>query len=193
MSPAVSTSNTTPAEPARPATVVLIRGWRDLWSDGIDRLAEKLRSQGLSATVFRQSQSADVGNALLSGVSTDSPRRRIVLIGFSYGADDAITISRRLKSAGVAVDALLLIDPVTPDRVPDNVARCVNFYQSNGAWDLFPWLRGVAVEGESPAIRNVDLRVTPALLDPDTAHKTIAGSEKVHSAIIQEVRSTLHP
>ncbi|MDB5296927.1 MAG: hypothetical protein JWO31_2910 [Phycisphaerales bacterium] len=208
-------SATTRSSPA--GTVVLLRGWRDLWSDGIDQLAADLRARGLDAAEFKQSQSADVGDALLARAATEahaapdagsaagdpSPRPApLVLIGFSYGADDSIRNAARLAAAGRAVDLLVLIDPVTPPLVPANVRRCVNFYQSNGAWDALPWLRGVPVEA-GPAgagadagtgatadrgrVTNVDLRDRPDLLEPGTSHKTMAANPKLHAAILAEV------
>ena len=187
--PQAAATSTQPAQGATPR-IVLIRGWRDLWSDGVDRLADRLRTEGLSPAVFKESQWQAVGDALLAGRGDPAP---VVLIGFSYGADDVIAISDRLGRVGRSVELLVLIDPVTPGDIPANVARCVNFHQSNGAWDIFPWLRGVPVR-DSPSrtkagrvSQNIDLRARPDLLTPDTSHKTIAGNAKVHEAIVSEV------
>ena len=86
------------------------------------------------------------------------PHQPIVLIGFSYGADDVILIARQLNEKQLPVDLLITIDPVTPAKIPSNVKRCVNFYEPNGIWDIFPWLRGVPVEGSS-TIENINIGV----------------------------------
>lgn len=185
---------TSPASPPPPA-VILLRGWRDLWSAGIDRLADKLRAEGAEADVFKQSQSGEVGDALLARVKVGRLDGPLVLVGFSFGADDSIRIAARIGEAGQPVDLLVLIDPVTPPPIPPNVRRCVNYYQSNGAWDVFPWLRGVPVEVDATnpqRVVNVNLRGRPDLLEPDTAHRTIAGNPQLHAAIAADVRRALH-
>jgi pimeloyl-ACP methyl ester carboxylesterase len=202
LAPTPAASPATAADNAAPP-VILLRGWRDLWSDGIDVLAEKLRAEGIEAAVFKQSQSGEVGDALLArakaggfGRANDGGGGRppFVLIGFSFGADDSIRTAARLNEVGCPVDLLVLIDPVTPPPIPPNVRRCANFYQSNGAWDVFPWLRGVPVETD-PAdprrVTNVDLRDRPDLLEPGTAHRTIAANPKLHAAVVAEVRAAL--
>ena len=113
--------------------VVVLRGFQDWYSTGMDRLTGDLRSAGLNATAFREDQWGDVADGLESAPA-GTP---LVLIGFSYGADDAVSIARRLRARGRPVDLLVTIDPVTPGGVPPNVRRCVNFYEPNGVWDLF--------------------------------------------------------
>jgi len=183
-----------PAGPAltQPASqVVLIRGWRDLWSDGIDGLADKLRQAEHPAAVFKEAQWRSVETALAERAAAGGLPKPVVLIGFSWGADDVILISRTLGEFGQPIDLLILIDPVTPADIPPNVRRCVNFYQSNGVMDVFPWLRGVAVRDEPtrtfacPPTENINLRDRPDLLEPGTSHKTIAANARVHEAIVQ--------
>ena len=123
-----------------------------------------------------------------------------MLIGFSFGADEAIRIARRMNGAGMPVDLLVTIDPVTPPAIPANVRACRNFYQSNGAWDALPWLRGVPVSGEAsgegadPArVVNANLRERAELREADTGHDTIAANRKVHRAILDEVLAACPP
>jgi pimeloyl-ACP methyl ester carboxylesterase len=158
--------------------VYLVRGYLDWYSTGIDQLTTELKSDGQSAAAFREEQWADVADHLSA-----HPQQPLMLIGFSYGADDVIRIARRLNDVHQPVELLITIDPVTPADIPPNVKRCVNFYQPNGFWDLFPWLRGVPVsKGE-----NINIRARPDLIEPNTSHATIAGNEKVHTAIRQLV------
>jgi hypothetical protein len=177
--------------------VILIRGWRDLYSDGIDRLADSLRKEGIPAQVYKESQWREVSDILVSRWKEKQLAGPIVLIGFSYGADDVIEISRRLSKENRAVRLLVLIDPVTPSGVP-YVRRCVNFYHPNGVWDFFPWLRGVPVEhdtkdhqGSMPSsLENINVRERAELNSSDMGHNTIAGNESIHAAIIREVKES---
>src|SRR6266567_313999 len=100
----------------RLCNVYLIRGWQDLWSQGVDELAVQLRGKGFRAEVFRAAQWREVAGALAKASKDQS----LVLIGFSYGADDVIEIARQLRDGGRSVDLLITIDPVTPPPVPAN-------------------------------------------------------------------------
>jgi len=179
----------------RAGQVYLVRGWNGLWSEGLDSLAGELRSHGLDARVYQQGQAAQLGDALLSRYRGSPRPDSLVLIGFSFGADEAIRIARRLEEARVPVALLVTLDPVTPPPVPANVICGRNFYQSNGVWDALPWLRGVPVKPEranpeatGPArVANYNLREHAELSEGATGHNTIAANRKVHEVIVAEV------
>jgi len=168
----------------------------------MDDLAKELSADGVDAHIFYQGQSGELGDTLLARYR-DAPAGNtpdpLVLIGFSYGADEAIKLARKLESGGRPVDLMILMDPVTPAPIPRNVLSCQNFYQSNGIWDAFPWLRGVPVEPEAKAgpeaarIVNTNIRDRDDLLEPDTRHSTIAGNAKLHRVILEQVRRVCPP
>ena len=157
-----------------PPRIHLIRGYLDWYSTGIDTLTAQLNSDGHPAQAYREEQWGDLADWI-----KNHPQQPLILIGFSYGADDVILISRRLNEIHMPVDLLITIDPVTPADIPPNVKKCVNFYEPNGFWDIFPWLRGIPVNGG----QNINVRGRPDLVEPGTSHATIAGNEKIHSAI----------
>ena len=168
----------------------IIPGFHDWYSDGLFELQSLLRVCGVKTTDVPEAQYAKLQHVLLA-----APPTPVVLIGFSYGADDVITIARALDSRGRKVALLILIDPVTPAAIPPNVSRCVDYYQSNGLWDLLPFLRGVPVRrgaGDNQPLSNVNLRRTPNLLEPNTSHATITSNERVHAAIVEQVAPTYH-
>lgn len=169
--------------------VFLVRGWRDLWSEGIDRLAADIRQSGVNAQVYRESQWSALADAIDRRYRSDFAPRPLVLIGFSYGADDVLRIAEKLYRDSIPIDLLITIDPVTPPQVPGNVRACYNYYQTNGIWDLFPWLRGIPLSAWHPGqLTNVDIRrERPDLLEPGTSHATIAGNPKLHREIVERV------
>jgi len=175
--------------------VCLIRGWQDLYSSGVDRLASELQQSGVRAHVYRAAQWREVDRALARQYRGVADRQPLVLIGFSYGADDVVRIASDLKSAGVAVDLLITIDPVTPPPVSSNVRLTYNYFQTNGVWDVFPWFRGVPLRSAgAPQLINVDIRrQRPDLLEPDTAHANIAANPKLHREIIKKVLAVCPP
>ena len=174
-----------------PGNVVLLRGWRDLYSTGIDDLTKTLNRAGVNASVYRCAQWRDLAQAI-GHRNCPGP---LILIGFSYGADDSIEIARQLQQAGQPVDLLITIDPVTPPLVPANVKLCYNYFQTNGVWDLFPWLRGIPLKADGASrLINVDIRAQrPDLLEPDTAHSNIAANPKLHREIVQRVLEVWPP
>jgi hypothetical protein len=181
-----------PPAAARAGHVYLIRGFQDWYSDGIDALAQDLRCDDVDTQVFAESQWQDVADHLAKSHHSNSGSP-LVLVGFSYGADDAILISRELSQRGIRVDLLVTIDPVTPAAVPANVARCVNFYQPNGVMDVFPFLRGIPIHreaGDTAPLQNVNVRADENLVEPNTSHATIAANPKIHAAIERLVLET---
>jgi pimeloyl-ACP methyl ester carboxylesterase len=171
-----------PNPPGMPS-VVLIRGFQDWYSTGIDQLARQLRDDGFASEAFREEQWSDVANEL-ADAGNNHPHRPVFLIGYSYGADDVILIARRLNQTHLPIDLLITIDPVTPADIPTNVKRCVNFYEPNGAWDMLPWLRGIPVKGEpGERVENINIRARADLNEAGTSHATIAANTRLHQAI----------
>jgi len=166
--------------PPRSVNVVLIRGYLDWYSTGIDQLTQSLVNSGIHAEAYREEQWGDLADQIIK-----SHPHPLILIGFSYGADDVILIARRLSEQHLPVDLLITIDPVTPAAIPTNVKRSVNFYEPNGLWDLFPWLRGVPVTGETGQTpENTNIRTRADLDEPGTSHGTIAGNVQVQKCIL---------
>lgn len=188
-----------PPSPGMRGTVCLLRGWRGLWSGGMDELAAELRSHGINAVVFRDEQWKAVARGIARREVGQPGHSPVVVIGFSFGADDAIRAARLMQEEGVAVDLLVTIDPVTPPPIPPNVKRAVNYYQSNGFCDIFPWLRGVAVRRDEARwsarsrssvddLRNYNLRDNRKdLLLPDTSHSTVMSNVPLRREIVRQV------
>lgn len=162
-----------------------------MWSEGMDELAARLAAAGVEAHVYQQAQADALGDALVRTYGGAADADPVVLVGFSFGADEAIRIARRLGDAGRPVALLVTLDPVTPPDVPPNVGACRNFYQSNGVWDAFPWLRGVPVRGER--IVNTNIRERADLAEPGTGHDTLAKNSKVHQAVMDLVLEVCPP
>ena len=196
--PVESVATRPAAHTPRAGEAYLLRGWRGLWSEGVDTLAEELRSAGVDAMVFRADQAGKLAEALSRryelAATSHAP---LVLIGFSYGADDAIEVARKLNEHGIGVDLLVTIDPVTPPEVPANVKVCRNYYEPNGPWDALPWLRGIPLHedtaglaGKPGRLVNVNVRESSGgveFAEPGTSHAKIAADPKLHRAILGEV------
>ncbi len=166
-------------------TVVLLRGWTGEFSRGLDTLADELLARGVSARVYQFDQWTELAERLLA-----IHPQCLVLVGHSFGSDDAIRLSRRLGEESMAVRLLVTFDPVTPPAVPPNVAEAINYYQSNGVRDLLPWWRGVALsrrQGDLKLLANIDVRSRPDLLEPDTNHANIEKNAAIHRLVLARI------
>lgn len=111
--------------------VYLYRGIAGLiYSRGMDRLAERIRHAGFSASVstyllWRE----DIDQAIRDYRRDGAP---ITLIGHSMGGDAAVAFAERLNAENIPVSLLVTYDPSRiADDVPPNVERYINIYQSS--------------------------------------------------------------
>jgi len=187
----------TDSDKPRAGNAYLLRGFIGVFSEGIDSLTRKLNAAGIRASVFQDDQWYALARKLRQEYRRDPNHEPLILIGHSYGADDAIRVARELKKDRIQVDLLVTLDPVTPPPVPDNVKRCVNIYQSNGLWDLMPWLRGVPLVAESDRstqLVNCDVRTNRRdLLDRDIDHFNIEKKPRIHNEVIASAMSVCPP
>ncbi|MEM8872691.1 MAG: hypothetical protein AAGD32_00395 [Planctomycetota bacterium] len=139
----------------RVGNAYLMRGWIGVFSTGIDSLTEQLNEAGVRAHIYQNSQYRDLGATIRDTYAGLDNHEPIILIGHSYGADDMIRIAKIAAEKNVEIDLLITLDPVTPPNIPPNVKRAVNLYQPNGAWDILPVLRGVAVKPREGMPENV--------------------------------------
>ncbi len=175
----------------RAGKVVLLRGFVGIWSFGMDELCDKMKAEGIDADVYQHDQWPWIVRqitATYKGVAHPEP---IVIVGHSYGVDHGIRIARELAKSNIKVDLLVFIDPVTPPRVPGNVVRTVNYYQSRGWTDNLPWWRGIPLEkepGAAGSLQNVNIATDRRdLLEAHTNHSNIDENVKLHREIMQLV------
>ncbi len=154
------------AEFKYPGHVYAMRGFLGIFSTGMDTLAFTLSKEHLVETAAVADEARDQLKDFLLKAAAEHrlDDGALILVGHSWGADDQIRIARSLGKRGVRVDLLLLIDPVTPPRIPTNVERCIDIYKSHPLTDWFPAWRGVPVTAVNPAwthLTDINLRTTP--------------------------------
>ncbi len=177
----VATRSTAPGQTSGGGHVYLLRGLLNIFSLGMDDLAAKMQSRGISAGVYEygnwESLCQDAAARYRAG------RGPIVIVGHSLGADAVIYMSNRLGQMGVPIALIVAFDPVHP--VPltgSTTARFVNYYQSDNGWGrAIP--RGPGFRGE---LLNIDLRK-----HTEISHTTIDKSSQLHAQVIGRVQSVL--
>ena len=122
----------TSASPTPGAHVYLLRGVLNIFSLGLDGIANKLQQQGINATVANylswESLSQEAAAEYRSGrIQT------VVLVGHSSGATVLPYMVARLNQLGVPVKLAIGLDSVFHTSLSGQVGRYVNFYVANGA------------------------------------------------------------
>jgi pimeloyl-ACP methyl ester carboxylesterase len=197
MTPGKMSAVQTFSDRPRAGNVYLVRGWIGIFSYGINRLGDKLNAAGIRSTIFQEDQWRELTAVIKEKYRDNKDHEPLILIGHSFGADDTLRVSRDLAEAGISVDLVITLDPVTPPEVPANVKRAYDLYQSNGAWDKLPLFRGVPLklaDGSHGLVQNVDVRKDRTdLLEPGTDHFNIEKKGKIHDEVLRQVLITCPP
>jgi alpha-beta hydrolase superfamily lysophospholipase len=156
------------------AHVYLFRGLADVFSRGMDTLADELNNQGVYAT----SHSHTDWKPIADKAAADYKAKKegpIILVGHSLGADAVMEMADYLGDKGVPVALVVPFDGTQSFPVPANVARVVNLTQRDYAYMRpGPGFRG--------SLSNVDVSS-----DPDITHLNIDKSPQLHARVISEV------
>jgi len=172
--------------PKLPGKVLLVRGAFNVFSLGLDDLAQKLVSRGLDVQVTSASQSSSAASKIRYEYRTNPATGPIVIIGHSLGAKLAPRLAADMQRSGVPVKLIVILDAPEKIWIPANVERCVNIYQSIpiGLVRGYP----ASAEGRSTDLINVDI----AKLQGDhpslaVNHFNIEAIDWIHDAVVQEV------
>jgi hypothetical protein len=170
--------------------VYCMRGWLGIFSTGMDTLAEKVDKE-VAAVSVADEEWRRLKGFLINERKAGRLNEPLVLVGHSYGADDQIRVASELKEAGITVDLLLVVDPVTPPAISDNVKRVVCIYKSHPETDSIPAWRGVPIDPttcKAPLV-NINLRTAPVGFDTKLIdHVNIEKSDGVHAMVLAEIR-----
>jgi len=182
----------------RAGHVYCMRGFLGIFSTGMDTLAERIdRELGIPSVSVANEETNDTKVKLAAFRKEGKLVEPLVLVGHSYGADDMIRVADALGQAGITVDLLITLDPVTPPPVPANVKRAINIYKSRPMTDWFPAWRGVtvsAIDETKTKLTNTDLRLTAVGFDTEVIdHINIEKIDGVHRMVMAEIVSICPP
>lgn len=192
-----SVSNVAASEPMpRDGNVILVRGLMDVFSLGLHDIEDGLIAEGVNAHVVSGPRWASVSEAIKLEHNAGKLEGPLVIVGHSYGADDAVRLARSLNEDEIEVTVLALIDPTTPPKIPANVVRCFNLYKSSPATDWLPLLRGIPVEAENGSTEVVNFDIRDHNEDGRFSwnnHFNIEEDENVQQTILEEVLKACPP
>jgi hypothetical protein len=168
-----SASAATSASAASSAHVYLLRGVLNVFSFGLDDIAEKLRAQGIPVTVANFVSWSSLANEAASEYRSGRIKT-IVLVGHSSGATALPEMVARLNELGTPVKLAIGLDSVFRTSLNGRVGKYINFYIANGAGT--PVARGNAFQG---SLENVNVENVPGV-----GHITIEKNQIMQQKVI---------
>ena len=156
------------------AHVYLLRGLMNIFSLGMDSLAEELSKRGVYATVSNHSEWQSLADQAASRYKAGK-EDPIILIGHSLGADAVMQMAAYLNRKNIPVALVVPFDSTGSFSTPANVGRLVNLTQRKYAY-MRP---GSGFHG---SLANVDVSG-----DPGIDHINIDKSPRLHARAISEV------
>ena len=177
LQPSVLWAGTLQPNRARPhQRVYLLRGFMNVFSLGMDQLANELRARGIEAVVANHTLSGIYANEAIRDCKAGAISS-IAIVGHSLGATAAVDMAEQLAQAGVGVGLVVTVDPISTSAAPGNVKRLENFYISDGVGKTVQ--RGPDFRG---SLQNIDVKS-----DAGIGHVSIANSGHVHQLVMRAV------
>ena len=161
-------------QPQVRAHAYLLRGLMNIFSLGMDTLAEQLKRRGVYATVHNYAEWQTLADRAAADYKAGK-EAPIILIGHSLGADAVMEMAAYLGRKGVPVALVVPFDGTQSFAASDNVARVLNLTQRNYAY----MRRGPGFKG---TLDNVNVSS-----DHSIDHINIDKSPRLHARVVAEV------
>jgi hypothetical protein len=167
------------AQPQPRAHVYLLRGLLNIFSLGMDTLAEELKRRDVDATVHGYSEWQTLADRAAADYKAGK-EAPIILIGHSLGADSVMEMAAYLGRKGVPVALVVPFDCTKSFAASDNVARVLNLTHSG---TYFSMRGGPGFHG---TLATVDVSS-----DPSIDHINIDKSPRLHARVVAEVLAVI--
>jgi len=167
------------AQPQPRAHVYLLRGLLNIFSLGMDTLADELKRREVDATVHSYGDWQTLADQAAADYKAGK-EAPIILIGHSLGADAAMEMAAYLGRKGVPVALVVPFDGTKSFATSANVARVLNLTHSG----TINYMRGGP--GFHGTLANVDVSS-----DPDIDHINIDKSPRLHERVVAEVLAVI--
>jgi pimeloyl-ACP methyl ester carboxylesterase len=167
------------AQPQPRAHVYLLRGLLNIFSLGMDTLADELKRRDVDATVHSYGDWQTLADQAAANYKAGK-EAPIILIGHSLGADAVMEMAAYLGRKGVPVALVVPFDGTKSFAASANVARVLNLTHSG----TINYMRGGP--GFHGTLANVDVSA-----DPDIDHINIDKSPRLHERVVAEVLAVI--
>jgi pimeloyl-ACP methyl ester carboxylesterase len=173
--------DTAEAATSKRGHVYLFRGLANIFSLGMDELADKLSAKGIRESVINHSVWPKLADEIIVEYKSNKRLAPIVIVGHSLGGNAALLMAAKLGEAKVPVRLLVIFDATNARPVTANVREAINFYvpgrnTSRYGNSLKP---GPGFKGR---IQNEDLKAFPTL-----THMNVDESAALHERVVKKV------
>ncbi len=184
--PVQAASKKSAAEPV--TQVYFIRGFMGVFSTGFDKMAKDLEKSRVQAEVYSHLSGSSITAKIVREFGQSKKRRKkLVLIGHSFGGNAALAVASKLRQKDIRVDLVITVDPTRSGPVSSNVRKYVNYYfPGNGL--------GAKLAAKSiPAkrITNINMRKRSDIAAEGDDHWTITNNAAMTKEIITAIKRAL--
>ncbi len=113
--------------------VYLLRGLANIFSTGLDEIGRKLQAAGVDAHVEAFTAWRSISDKIIADRQKYG-KQPIALVGHSLGANAIVSLAEALEKQNIQVDYIASFAATSPDPLPGNVKRAVNFYFATRSW-----------------------------------------------------------
>ena len=112
----------------RTGEIYMMRGLANVFSRGIDDMAEQLRHGGYDAANFSYKQWLQIAQDIVRRANREEVSYPLIIIGHSLGANESSKFANYLTSNGVDVELVVAFDPVETGFISKGTKTVVNYY-----------------------------------------------------------------
>lgn len=166
------------ASPVLAEEVYMIRGFMNVFSNGMNQMTQSLRAKGINAKAISNGDWRNVANDIIRRAKQKKVSYPIVIAGHSLGGVEAPSFANALGAAGVPVALVIGLDPGfnTPPPFRKGAQQVVNYKIPSGK----NYRKG---SGFSGRITTIDVSKY------GTDHVGIDKNRKVQSLVISRIRN----
>ncbi len=161
----------------RSGEIYMMRGLANVFSRGIDEMAEALRERGIDASNFSYIQWPEIADDIVRRSQTKKLSYPIIIVGHSLGANESSKFANYLGERGIKVARVVTFDPVENGTVGKNIAKVTNYYLPKSEGNQI-----VAGEDFTGEVENIDVSN-----NEDITHTNIEKNEAFQKKIISNV------
>ncbi len=175
---------TTKAKTDPVTRVYFIRGFLNVFSTGLDDMSGQLAKNGIKSIVHGHMSGSSVRAQILADrKKTGKLPNPVVIVGHSFGANAALSVSSLLAADGIPVDLVITIDPTVGGPLTPTVRRYVNYHFAGN---------NLGVPLSSPKlgkrISNIDLSKRKDIAGVGDDHWTVTSNKALQKEVLAAIR-----
>jgi len=161
----------------RSGEVYLMSGLANIFSRGIDTMADKMRAKGFDASNFSYKYWKPIAEDIVARAKNDTVSYPVIIMGHSLGGNESSKFANYLAANGVRVELVVTFDPVETGRVGANIGEVVNYYLPMEKKDNSIH----AVSGFEGTLKNIDVTT-----DASITHTNVEKNSRFQNASISK-------